>query len=399
MDACIQRWALLAQEYNVKMRYLEGANNIFADSLSRLPIKQALTETFHDDLLGRTEICQTLGEYIPKLNESIPSKVPWSGQQLINAQQKDPICLGIIRQLRNKQTSEDKKVPPKLLVNFQMVRGALYLLREIKRSNIMDEHLVPYIPDSMMASAFKITHTDSTAGHQGHERTLRLFVRNFYNKNEAKLIYNLCAKCELCIRAKETPQKISLQKYPIPTTPFHTISSDIFGPLRITEAGNQFVVTVRDFTTRYTILVPLKHKSTESIIEALITVFSNFGSSHILLTDNAPEYVSDKMIQFLKHFNTEKKQIAPYHPSSQGLAERINREINKLLRIYIQSYGTDDWDKLLPVLQLTINNTFNASIRETPFFALFGYDSATVTFSPPKVSYSEDESTQHICAE
>jgi hypothetical protein len=42
-------------------------------------------------------------------------------------------------------------------------------------------------------------------------------------------------------------------------------------------------------------------------------------------------------------------------------------------------------------LQLTINNTFNATIGESPFFALFGFDSPTVTFTPPKLDYSESD--------
>jgi hypothetical protein len=51
---------------------------------------------------------------------------------------------------------------------------------------------------------------------------------------------------------------------------------------------------------------------------------------------------------------------------------------------------------VLPVIQLTINNTFNSSIRESPFYSLFGYDSATVTLTPPKTQYSEDELHQHM---
>ena len=64
---------------------------------------------------------------------------------------------------------------------------------------------------------------------------------------------------------------------------------------------------------------------------------------------------------------------------------------NELLRIYTNSLATNDWDQLLPVLELTINNTYNATLRETPFYALFEYDSPTVTLNQPNTDYSESD--------
>ena len=54
----------------------------------------------------------------------------------------------------------------------------------------------------------------------------------------------------------------------------------------------------------------------------------------------------------------KKVEIAPYHAASQGLAERINREVNKLLRIYTRQLASVDWDELLPVLQFILISMF-----------------------------------------
>ena len=35
-DACLTRWALLTQEYKIKLYYLLGKKNNFSDTLSRL---------------------------------------------------------------------------------------------------------------------------------------------------------------------------------------------------------------------------------------------------------------------------------------------------------------------------------------------------------------------------
>jgi hypothetical protein len=406
-DECLKRWALLVQEYAIKLHYLEGKNNIFADTLSRLPdptnTTKDLTKQLQDDLNDRNELCNVLQDCnvlnncnVNALNEYIPEKMPWGEQELRNAQQKDSSCRSIRNLLNNKTTANDTRVPPNIVLNCRVLNGTLYVLRKIKRSTLTDEFLVPYVPDALMPIAFKLMHSDSTAGHKGHERTLKMFTRNFYNAQERKLVHRYCDECELCIRAKKTPKKVPILKYPVPLRPFDTITSDILGPLRLTEAGNQYILTMRDYTTRYTILFPLKYKTTDSIIDALRQVISNYGSSRIMVSDNAAEYTSIQLVKFLQYHNTRKVQIAPYHAASQGLSERINREVNKLLRIYTDQHAIHDWDKLLPVLQLTINNTFNTSIQETPFFALYGYDSATVTLNPPKLNYGEDDLTQHI---
>ena len=129
---------------------------------------------------------------------------------------------------------------------------------------------------------------------------------------------------------KQTPKLVPIQKYPVPTLPFHTIASDILGPLSITASGHKCILTIRDYTTRYTIPFPLTNKSTNQIIESLRHVFANFGPSHVLLTDNAPEYVADKLKFFLKNYNCKKVEVTAHHASSNGFSERINREINKL---------------------------------------------------------------------
>ena len=111
----MQQWALLVQEYSIKLHYLEGKQNIFADVLSRLPDPSSTTKhlpkQLHDDLNDRNELCNKIDKCnINLLNEYIPEKVPWDEKRLRNAQRKDPSCINIVNQLNNKFTAE-KTVP------------------------------------------------------------------------------------------------------------------------------------------------------------------------------------------------------------------------------------------------------------------------------------------------
>jgi len=388
-DPCLTRWALLVQEYAIKLHYLPGKNNLFADVLSRLTNKEQQAEQIP------TELDEKLSErinycYCEELQSFIPEKVPWTEKELREAQKKDEECTKLKKALR-----EERKASPKA-ANFKIIMGLLFVYRSITRGPLTDEFIVPYIPEELMKKAFKVIHEETTAGHKGYDRTLKMFRKNFYNANESKTLKEWCEQCEECIKAKAISKNVPIEKYPIPTQPFHTVSSDILGPLPITEGNHRYILVVRDFTTRYTILRALENKDTDSIIEEVRQVISHYGSNTVFITDNAQEYLAEKFKKFLKFYNTRKVEIAPYHPASQGLSERINREVNKLLRIYTNSLAINNWDELLPVLQLTINNTYNASLGETPFFALYGYDSPTITFSPPKIDYSEDDLTARL---
>ena len=59
----------------------------------------------------------------------------------------------------------------------------------------------------------------------------------------------------------------------IPTAPNEKISLYVFGRLIKTAEGNKFILSLQDWLTRYTILLPLKNEATESIITELIEHF------------------------------------------------------------------------------------------------------------------------------
>ena len=391
-DRCLTSWALLAQEYAISLHYLPGKENLFADAMSRLASVQNGCEFVSEELLetlnDRIQYCNNLTNYIPE-------KAPWTEQILRKRQANDEFCINI-KQLLTGEKQQVKEIKNEFLIKCKIIKGILFVVRTVKRGSQVDQYLVPYVPDTLMRDAFDLMHTQTTAGHTGYERTMRRFVKNFTNVREKETIKDMCTRCEVCIRAKAHPKSVPLKRYPVPEQPFNTVSSDVLGPLPLTEQGNQYILTIRDHTTRYTVLFALPHKNTESIIKALRSVISNYGSFKVLLTDNAQEYISENLKSFCKFYNIQKVEVVPYHPQSAGLAERINREINKLIRIYITDNKISDWDVLLNVLQLTINTTYNASLRETPFYCLFGRDSSTDTLQPPKLNYDQSDLAQHL---
>ena len=176
-DACLQRWALLVQEYKIKLHWITGSTNLFADLLSRLPntskSTKNLPERFDEELNSRMQYCNIAQEYIPE-------RWPFTPKQLHDAQRKDVNCINIIAQLNNREL-DNNKIPEDILLNARISKNILYMVRNIKRGTFIDKYLVPYIPDSLMPAVFKVMHIDVTAGHKDADRTIKMFVHNFYN--------------------------------------------------------------------------------------------------------------------------------------------------------------------------------------------------------------------------
>ena len=70
----------------------------------------------------------------------------------------------------------------------------------------------------------------------------------------------------------------------------------------------------------------------------------------------------------------KKLEVALYHPNSNGLVERVNSKILKIIKIYCAEHDTDNWDVFLHDCMAAINATISRSIGETPFYLLFKFN-------------------------
>ena len=60
--------------------------------------------------------------------------------------------------------------------------------------------------------------------------------------------------------------------------PFKRIATDLIGPLKpVTYSKNRFILTVVDYATRYPEAIPLVSIDTETVAEALVSIFSRVG--------------------------------------------------------------------------------------------------------------------------
>jgi hypothetical protein len=92
-----------------------------------------------------------------------------------------------------------------------------------------------------------------------------------------------------------------------------------------------------------------------------------------------------------------------YHPQTDGQTEQVNQIIEDMLRACVLTDGPK-WDKHLPLAEFSYNNSYQESIKMSPFEALYGWPCHTplswsesgerVIFGPDIVTEVEEKVKQ-----
>ena len=68
---------------------------------------------------------------------------------------------------------------------------------------------------------------------------------------------------------------------------------------------------------------------------------------------------------------TRLKFSTTFHPQTDGQTERVNQVVEDMLRMCIIDFG-NGWDKYMALVEFTYNNSYQASIKMSPYEALYG---------------------------
>ncbi|XP_036340020.1 uncharacterized protein K02A2.6-like [Rhagoletis pomonella] len=123
--------------------------------------------------------------------------------------------------------------------------------------------------------------------------------------------------CNVCKRNNPAPVS-EYQNWPKATTAWERIHIDFAGPI----FGSMWLTCV-DAYSQFPFVTQMPSTTTENTITALSAIFAIEGYPKTLVSDNGPQLISDVFQQFCKLHGIAHNTIAPFHPASNGLAERF----------------------------------------------------------------------------
>ncbi len=133
-----------------------------------------------------------------------------------------------------------------------------------------------------------------------------------------------------CSSCQQNQPSLPMQPWSWPTHPWSRLHVDYAGPM-------VFLVVI-DAHSKWMEVVPMTTATAFTTIQQLRRIFAQFGVPDVIVSDNGTQFTASEFQEFCRLNGIHHTCVAPYHPSSNGLAERAVKIFKQGLKK--QSGGT-----------------------------------------------------------
>ena len=183
-----------------------------------------------------------------------------------------------------------------------------------------------------------------------------------------KSIENYVKMCDSCQKFKSARKFIApLREVEEPTYPFEVVSIGITGPYLMTARKNQYLLTFIDHFTKYAEAFPLQDQTAETCARVYATqIVTRHGTGSKLITYQGRAFMSSFFRETCKILGMQKTNTSSYHPESNGMIERLHRDLHAGLSHYVNSANTNQ-DILVPFFLMAHRTTPHCTTKHSPF--------------------------------
>ena len=139
-------------------------------------------------------------------------------------------------------------------------------------------------------------------------------------------IEQLSKECETCCLNQNNPATAPVHMWEQPSGPWERIHLDYAGPF----LGKMFLI-VADAYSKWIEVQTMSDATSHSTVHKLRRMFAAHGLPKVMVTDNGPAFVGDEFERFCAKNGIRHVPTAPYHPASNGQAERVVRAFKEAM--------------------------------------------------------------------
>ena len=298
----IQRWALILQCYKFTLKHRSGELLGTADALSRLPIKTS------------DEATPIPADWVQLVN--FLESAPITSRDIKDATLKDPLLSKVYRFCQQGWPNSvhwDQELTP-------------YTRRkeELSTQNgciLWGTRII--VPPKHRSDMIKELHD----GHMGSSKMKELARSYVWWPNMDRDLEEVSKTCIDCLNARPAPPRAELHPWEWPSKPWHRIHIDYAGPID----GKYFLVVV-DAYSKWVEIFPTTSTTTKETVACLQHAFALFGLPVTIVSDNGTCFTSAEFQAFVSARGIRHITSAPYHPATNGLAERMVQTFKGHLR-------------------------------------------------------------------
>jgi hypothetical protein len=100
------------------------------------------------------------------------------------------------------------------------------------------------------------------------------------------------------------------------------------------------------------------------------------GDPRMIISDRGPQFIARFWEQLHVSLGTHLIHSSAYHLKTDGQTERVNQILEDMLRACVIEY-LGSWDKNLPWAEFSYNNSYQESLKMTPFETLYEWQCCT----------------------
>ena len=180
---------------------------------------------------------------------------------------------------------------------------------------------------------------------------------------EIELFVKSCRRCQLG-KGQSANKKGKLKS--IKSYGINDLVECDFENLCVSTEGHKGLLVVIDHWSKYLKVFPLKEFTAQAACEALFDGWIHpFGAPKRILTDQGSQFESVLFKEMLRVFGIVKSHGTAYHPQTQGLVERSNQTITKMLRCCAR-LDQRLWHKQVQAVASVYNQTIHSTIKVSP---------------------------------
>ncbi|GKE39129.1 putative reverse transcriptase domain-containing protein, partial [Tanacetum coccineum] len=159
----------------------------------------------------------------------------------------------------------------------------------------------------------------------------------------------------------------------IPQWKWDNITMDFVTKLPKTQSGNDTIWVIVDRLTKSAHFLPMRETDPIEKLARLYLkeVVTRHGIPVSIICDHNPRFASNFWRSFQKAMGTRLDMSTAYHLETDGKSERTIQTLEDMLRACVIDFR-NGWERHLPLIKFSYNNSYHASIKAAPFEALYG---------------------------
>ncbi|KAK3103001.1 hypothetical protein FSP39_015684 [Pinctada imbricata] len=297
----IQRMMIKVEPYRLDVRYKPGKYLYIADTLSRAVVSEPNTSEKDEFEIFATQYLSVTDRTLTALaRESAEDDEMNELQGVIANGWPDHIS----------QCSENVK-------KYWNFREELSIYKGIATKG---RRLI--VPESLREEILDQLHCGHTGTEKIKGRARELIFWPGINADIDKKV----AECRVCNKYKRKQTKQPLKPHPVPDRPWQKLGLDLF------ELNKKTYLVVVDYFSKFFEINELQTTTSRAIINKLRPMFARHGIPDELITDNAPNLVSEEFHKFATDYGFIHTTSSPLYAQSNGMAERTVQTVKNLMR-------------------------------------------------------------------